>query len=56
MLENKICVQQDIDEIEARVKAEIEDAVEFAENSPLPDPSSLFEDNYLQRDYPFIKD
>lgn len=56
MLKNKICTQQTLDKIEAKIKQEIEDAVEFAENSPLPDPEALFEDNYLQRDYPFIKD
>ena len=31
-------------------------AVEFAEQSPLPDPSELFTDNYVEPDYPFITD
>lgn len=56
MLDNKICDQNKLDEIEARIKEEIDDAVDFADNSPLPDPEALFEDNYVQRDYPFIRD
>ena len=39
-----------------KIKTEIEAAAEFAENSPLPDPSELYTDNYVQEDYPYIKD
>jgi len=42
--------------IKADVKKEIDEAVEFAENSPFPDPSELFTDNYTQEDYPYITD
>jgi pyruvate dehydrogenase E1 component alpha subunit len=28
--------------------------VAFAEESPFPDPSELFTDNYVQPDYPFV--
>ena len=35
-----------LDESDAQVEAEIEDAVEFAENSPGPEPAELFADVY----------
>ena len=44
------------DEVAARIKAEIEEAVKFAEESPWPDPSELFTDVYVQENYDFIKD
>jgi pyruvate dehydrogenase E1 component alpha subunit len=36
--------------------AEVEDSVEFAENSPYPDPKEAFTDIYVQQDYPFLMD
>jgi len=33
----------------------VEDAVQFAENSPYPDASELYTDNYVESDYPYIK-
>lgn len=56
LLSQKICTQKELDAIEAEIKQEMATAVEFAENSPYPDPQELYTDNYLQRDYPFIKD
>ncbi|SMO40979.1 pyruvate dehydrogenase (acetyl-transferring) E1 component subunit alpha [Solitalea koreensis] len=44
------------DEVEARVKATVEDSVKFAEESNYPDPSELYTDVYVQQDYPFIMD
>jgi pyruvate dehydrogenase E1 component alpha subunit len=38
------------------VKNEVEESVKFAEESPLPDPSELYEDVYMQKDYPYIKE
>lgn len=56
MIKNKIASKKAIDEIKAKVEDEMNDAIQFAEESPFPDPSALFEDNYVQEDYPFIKD
>ena len=56
MIKNKIASKKAIDEIKAKVEEEMNDAIQFAEESPFPDPSALFEDNYVQEDYPFIKD
>ena len=44
--ENGILNDQDIADIEAQVKAEIERAVRFAEESPEPDPSELYTNVY----------
>jgi pyruvate dehydrogenase E1 component alpha subunit len=55
MLEMGIVSEQNIKDIKAEIKAEIADAVKFAEESPYPDASELWEDNYTQKDYPFIK-
>ena len=43
-----------IKEIKDKIKAEIDAAVKFAEESDYPDPSDLYEDNYIQEDYPFL--
>ncbi len=56
ILEKKIATQEEIKEIQDRIKQEIKDAVKFAEDSDYPDPSELYDDNYVQEDYPFIKD
>ncbi len=56
MLNDKIATQKDIDKIKANIKAEIDEAFEFASNSPFPLGSELYDDNYVQEDYPFIMD
>jgi pyruvate dehydrogenase E1 component alpha subunit len=44
------------EEIEEKIKAEIDEAVKFSEESPWPEPSELYTDVYVEKDYPFIKD
>lgn len=56
ILEEKIASQAEIDAIHERIAAEIEEAVQFALASPLPDPSELWTDNYAEPNYPFIMD
>ncbi|MBP8824450.1 MAG: pyruvate dehydrogenase (acetyl-transferring) E1 component subunit alpha [Flavobacteriales bacterium] len=41
---------------DAEVKAEVEEAVKFAEESPYPAVEELYIDVYKQPDYPFIKE
>lgn len=48
--------EQEIEAIEEKVKREIDEAVQFAEESPWPDESELYRDVYVQPDYPFIVD
>jgi pyruvate dehydrogenase E1 component alpha subunit len=38
------------------VRAEVEESVKFAEESPWPDNDELLKDVYVQQDYPFIVD
>jgi len=44
------------EEIAAKIKAEVEEAVQFAEESPWPEASELYTDVYVQADYPYIRD
>jgi pyruvate dehydrogenase E1 component alpha subunit len=55
LLESGLAKEAEIKEIKNKIKDEIAAAVEFAEESPLPDPSELYTDNYLQEDYPFLQ-
>ena len=55
ILANDMATQEEIDAIQKKIKAEIEEAVKFADESPFPDPSELYTDNYVQTDYPFLK-
>jgi pyruvate dehydrogenase E1 component alpha subunit len=41
LLKHDLVRQEELDEIEKRIRQEIEEAVEFAESSPEPDPSEL---------------
>jgi pyruvate dehydrogenase E1 component alpha subunit len=45
-----------IEEINERVKAEVDESVTFAEESPWPSDDELLKDVYIQQDYPFIVD
>ena len=56
MLKEKIATKKEIDAIKDAIKVEIEKAAAFAEQSPLPDSNTLYDDNYVQEDYPFIRD
>jgi pyruvate dehydrogenase E1 component alpha subunit len=42
--ENDILDDQGLEAIETRVRGEVEQAVKFAEESPLPDPAELYTD------------
>lgn len=54
--ENKWLNEKELDDIANWVKKEIEESVEFAENSPYPEAHELYEDVYMQQDYPYIKE
>ena len=54
--ENKWMTKVQIEEIENWVKNEVQESVEFAENSPYPEAHELYEDVYTQTDYPYIKE
>lgn len=54
IVNNKIASQKEMDALKAKIDQEVEDSLEFAENSPYPLPSELYDDNYTQADYPFL--
>jgi pyruvate dehydrogenase E1 component alpha subunit len=43
------------DEMEAKIKAEVDESVKFSEESPWPEASELYTDVYVEKDYPFIR-
>ncbi len=51
---NKWISEKEIEVIDERVKAIVDESVKFAEESPYPDPSELFNDVYFDQGYPFI--
>lgn len=55
IVENNYASDTELEEIQSRVKQEVEDCVKFAEESPFPEPHELYEDVYVQQDYPFIR-
>jgi pyruvate dehydrogenase E1 component alpha subunit len=54
--ESKWLTDNQIEEINEWVKKEVEEAVSFAETSPYPEAHELYEDVYVQTDYPYIKE
>jgi len=56
ILEGNHATEEDIKAIQDKIKAEIEDAAKFAEESPFPDASELYDHVYIQEDYPYLKD
>lgn len=56
IIEQKWATEEEINTINERVKAQVEAAVQFAEESPLPDISELYKDIYMEDDYPYITD
>lgn len=46
LIEHTIATENEIEELDSMAKAQIEDALEFARNSPYPEPESVFEDMF----------
>ena len=53
---NKFLTEEEITEIQDWVKNEVKESIQFAEDSPLPEPEELYKDVYVQDDYPYIKE
>ncbi|MCU0421723.1 MAG: pyruvate dehydrogenase (acetyl-transferring) E1 component subunit alpha [Bacteroidia bacterium] len=56
MIEKKYATEAWFEEIEAKIEEIVNDAVTFSEESPWPEPEALWEDIYVQQDYPFIRE
>jgi pyruvate dehydrogenase E1 component alpha subunit len=48
LLDEKIAKKAELDDLEVKVEADVEDAVEFAESSPDPEPAELYTDVYVE--------
>ena len=56
ILDHKFATQDEINEINRRVDAIVDESVKFAEESPWPDDSEVLKDVYIDQNYPFIVD
>ncbi len=56
IMDNKFATAEEIDAINQRVNAIVEESVKFAEESPWPDDSEVLKDVYMDQNYPFIVD
>ena len=54
LLDRDLAQNDELDQVDEEVKQEVLDAIEFAENSPFPDEETIYEDVYVQKDYPFL--
>ncbi len=50
LLEKEIATQDELDDLDKKVEADVEEAVQFAESSPEPAPEALFEHIYVDED------
>ena len=51
-----MATEERLNAIDERIKAQVQQSVDFAENSPYPTPDELYKDVYVQADYPYIHD
>jgi pyruvate dehydrogenase E1 component alpha subunit len=56
IIKKKYASTAEIEAIEEKVKALVDESVTFAEESSYPPVDELFKDVYVQEDYPFLKD
>lgn len=56
ILQEEIASKEEIKKIKDTIEEEIQAAVKFADESDFPAPEELYDDNYMQEDYPYIRD
>ncbi len=56
ILDNKFATPEEIDAINKRVDAIVDESVKFAEESQWPDDNEVLKDVYMDQNYPFITD
>jgi pyruvate dehydrogenase E1 component alpha subunit len=56
LINEGFATEEDIVTLENIIEIEMQEAVDFAKLSPLPDASELYDDNYAEPNYPFMKD
>ena len=56
ILTHQLATEEELNAIDERIKAQVQESVDFAENSPYPDAAELYTEVYVQSDYPYIQD
>lgn len=56
IMANNYATETEIEAINEKVKAEVEECVRFAEDSPYPADDELYKDIYSEENYPYIVD
>jgi pyruvate dehydrogenase E1 component alpha subunit len=56
ILESGYATEEQVEQINEKVRLEVEECVRFAEESPWPDDNELYKDIYATPDYPYITD
>jgi pyruvate dehydrogenase E1 component alpha subunit len=56
ILENAFATKEDLQAIDQRIMAIVDESVRFAEESPWPDDDEVLKDVYIDNNYPFITD
>jgi pyruvate dehydrogenase E1 component alpha subunit len=56
ILENQLATEEDLENIDKKVKEIVAESVQFAEESEFPDPKEAYTDVYVENDYPFVMD
>jgi len=56
IMKNKWATKEEIDAIKDKVKQIVDESVKFSEESDFPSDDQVYENIYVQEDYPFIKD
>ncbi len=56
ILAKKYANEKQLEQIDEKIKDIVDEAVNFAEESPYPDAAELYTHIYQQEDYPFLKD
>ena len=54
--EKKYATEKELKAIQDRVKAQVQESVDFSEKSEFPKAEDLYKDVYSQEDYPFVRD
>jgi pyruvate dehydrogenase E1 component alpha subunit len=56
IISKKWATEAEIENINDKIKAIVEESVKFSEESPWPDVSEVYKDIYVEDDYPYITD
>lgn len=56
ILGNDMATEEELENIDKKVKEIVAESVQFAEESEFPDPKEAYTDVYVENDYPFVMD